>query len=221
LNPFPVELLSCDGPPELAIVSRLRNAAVVLTKEDRTMLFKMLGCSGAFVLSVSALAQTRPDIEADANHCELYVDDFAVVQMPGRSTHHLPLVATLKTRPQDVVVGVGVFMSTVQAFIAQLVPATIAGDDRWKVTFDPGLDAPLGGEEEKGVSFAYFVDLRDGALFKRLWLRAGHRNFTLADFDSARWLFSDPVRLNGEDEFRYLWRDGGSPLFAARTSCAY
>lgn len=196
---------------------------------------------------LSAWAQTqpsaplRPDVEDVARFCELFVDDFALVSSGYRGTSSLELQASLRTRPGDDVAGVGLYArfhedaytktfdasgnvvseTRTERDAAEALPARREPDGRWKATFLLEFDNyGQTGAQRALEAFAFFVDLREGALIKRLWVKAGTRDFDASDFAPSRWFYSQPVFLGGYSTARYLWRDGGSPVFATREACA-
>lgn len=184
-------------------------------------------------------------LEADARHCELFVDEFALAKQSKFGSRSDSLVVTLVTRAGDDVRNVGLVASVFESSsvrVGEPDEARFEGQRLLGVTDDfllayPGefkgrsfVELALDWNEyqtdfgtRKLDSFAFFVDLFQDGTFKRLWLRAAQgssfRDFVAADFAPSAFRYSDPVTW-GYGSLEYLWRDSGSPLFDARSRCA-
>lgn len=203
--------------------------------------------SAALVLALSVACGTearaddfRPDLNADATHCELVVDDFALVNSGTRGSYTTERVATLRLRAGDDVRGAGVFVAYEETLVKRTAnpDGTIASETTTRTRAESSLPARLeGGLAEARFTtnwdaygmeigdrrierFAYWVDLVQDGVKKRLWLKDGASDFTPAAYDADRYFYSNSVFLGGYSSGRYLWRDSGSPLFAARADCA-
>jgi hypothetical protein len=211
----------------------------------KTVACSLVSVCFSFVATV-ALADgvqttTSPDLEADARYCEVFVDDFALVSTGYRGTGSLDFRASLQTRPGDDVVGAGGFVSfheqayqktfdasgqvvsetQTQREASEPLPGGIQLDGRWSVAFTLEFDNyGREGAKRDVKGFAFYVDIREGSRIKRLWVKAGQRDFGAADFDADQWFYSNSVFLGGYSSAKYLWRDGGSPLFTSRVACA-
>jgi hypothetical protein len=203
----------------------------------RILVFNALGWS---LVGPAALAGVRPDIEADALDCELYVDDFALVTGGQEGALRTSLVVNLRNRARDAVDAVGFFavyrerriertfsqgrlvdQAIVEAGFAESTAALNTSEDAWRVEFPWRWEESALVQGERQIqSFAFHVDLRDGAVRKRLWLKGPGRDFASEDFDPALFPYSGPVKVSEGAMSRYLWQDGGSPLFTSRQRCA-
>jgi hypothetical protein len=197
--------------------------------------------SVSVLASLSAMAQAsrEPDLQAAANFCELYTDDFALVQTGYRGSGHHEMLTHLVTRPHDSVVGVGLMTSfhekttknvyddngvvigitNAERDAVEFTPAVLK-EGRWEVVFQTSWNQFGNDVGERTLrNFAYFVDLQVGSQLQRLWLKAGSRDFTLDDISKDRFFYSPSEFLGGYSSGEYLWRDSGSPLFSSRLQC--
>jgi hypothetical protein len=188
-----------------------------------------------------AYADARPDFEGVVSSCELFVEDYAVVSMGYRGVSASNMRTTLRTREGDDVVGVSLWVAfNEETFVKtsdpggdssglkrerrdaqEAFPARSLGGGGWLADFAQAWNNyGENGATRVVKTFAYYVDLRTAGGLERLWLKGPGRDFTLDDVSPTIWNYSDPVATGGYASGRYLWRDGGSPLFSSRVTCA-
>jgi hypothetical protein len=191
-------------------------------------------------LGPSAALPYQIDLEAPATHCELVVDEFAISEQSKYGTSSAGYFVALRTRPGDHVLNAGYKARVYES-------SSKRNEDGTSVVFegerligegdDVLLTQPERFDGRSAVSLAFewnsygnsmgsrrvdalsfFVDLRTGEGVKRLWLLNEGNPFSSRDFARESNNYSYPV-FWGYGTNSYLWRDGGSPVFAARQNC--
>ena len=183
-------------------------------------------------------------LEAPATQCELYIDEFGITTQSRYGASSKGFAVALKTRPGDDVHAVGLVAQFTESSVdhsGEADEVRFDGERRLGTVDEQLLIRPedyigrafvdlafswnsygtaVGTRVIKSLSF--FVDLYQEGQFKRLWLQSrqasGSRDFVPADFATESNRYSSPVGW-GYGTMEYLWRDGGSALFDARTEC--
>lgn len=181
----------------------------------------------------------KVDLNADANHCELYVDEL------GESGHYgyhgagyINLFTTLNTRPSDDVANVGMFISyheevskrvyneETEEYQTEILSSKMREEfilgkkehnsNRYVINFTK-RGSHYGKKTNTQIErFAFFVDIRENGQIKRLWLKNGELDFSNDDISKDNYYYSDTVRGYNK---AYMWRDSGSPIFDMRNRC--
>lgn len=177
-------------------------------------------------LSPLAALAAEPEWNADANHCELYVDElmFTRQSVYGQSSEYF--LIRMQTRAQDNVQNIGMFVrfqedgQVREEIILADKPDYNHGRPLSYLTFYTASKS--GGQTFRRTleRFAFFVDVAsDSGSVTRLWLKDGSQDFSADALSRDKYNYSYPVGW-GYGTAEYLWRDSGSPVFAKRVECA-
>lgn len=180
----------------------------------------------------------KPDVEATAHHCELFVDNFSLYSMSYRGARASSIDFEIVTRPEDEVINVGGLAWVQENSYVRVNDERETFDGEKLIGFvysrlfeNRGYDGRAwlqlkvdwdqfgnngGTRDLKRVNL--FVDIRQDGQIKRLWLNENGSEFTRANYDQQSWPYSAGVPL-GYGYKTYLFQDSGSPLFHARNSC--
>lgn len=209
---------------------------------------KMLAKSS--FLAVLALGTLAPAvggaaiIEADANNCEIYVDDFFEAYTGVYGSSGQAIGAILQVPSDAVKAGMVVYFDetfqryTYENGARQLVEEKVTegatkfiegrrlennqGQARFEVEFQESYDSQGREISTRTLrNFAFFVEFSSpsGDTY-RFWLKdKGGADFLAADYDRANYYYSNGVFNGGYTTRYYLWQDSGSSLFDARNTC--
>jgi hypothetical protein len=169
-------------------------------------------------------------LEAPANHCEIFVDDFAV---ENRYIYHgsweVNMLTTLISRTGDNVLDAGMYVrysekhyngsTETNSEKDEYISATQMGENRYEVRFAEAYQSFSIRAYRTIKSFHYYVVVKDNnGTIKRLYIKNGRDNFTSEDIDRDRYNYSSDEYRNSS-RLNYLWRDSGSTIFNSRYSC--
>lgn len=177
------------------------------------------------------------DVHGDVAACELYIDSFA--EFSVYQYHHAGysgLLIDAAVRSDFDVLDVGMYLR-VDEQVTRSGDVLVDEADReivfgftrrhgelYRGIVHLSVDRTDGSEARREVErFALFVDVRDAdGTIRRLWLKAEPaRDFEPADYARESYCYSErePFYDFGAGSISYLWRDSGSPIFAAREAC--
>jgi hypothetical protein len=185
----------------------------------------------ALISSTLALAAT----DRDVSDCEFYVDDFAVVATGAYGSGNHELRANLKVRSDlsekvisagAIFLASGTYTKEGQTWSEPVTSLNATAERTMSGKFlqvDFLRDWDTYGQDigDRSISaFTYYVTIREtNGEATTYWLKKNGSDFSNADIAPENWYYSEGIFLGGYSTARYLWRDGGSPLFANRTSC--
>jgi hypothetical protein len=175
---------------------------------------------------------------ADAAACDVYVDSFGVVSVwQYYHAGYTALLVDLNTASGQNVRNAG--MSLVMDDRVTRSSEVLAEEKGREAVFAFGKregslfrgliklssDSTDGTEARRTIrEFRFFVDVEEAnGSTLRLWMKPGaSASFTAADYAGSAYNYSTSQPYSSPDgtaSITYLWRDSGSPIFAARQTC--